>query len=254
MDSLERLKLPPGLVVETIVVDNDADGSASSIAQSRSESLHPLRYTIEPRQNIAHARNRALSEASGEWLVFIDDDEVADEAWISEYLALVEREACDGAFGPVLAEVEQVITPWLDIETFFTRRRHSTGAPVPAADLRTSNALLRRSLFEGRGFDPSFGRTGGSDSELFGRMQSSGARFLWCDDARVVEFVPPERHRLGWLSQRAFRGRCVATRIECSARSTNRGLSAARAIAFAGALLLFAPLAALWGRRRLARV
>jgi succinoglycan biosynthesis protein ExoM len=136
------------------------------------------------------------------------------------------------------------------------RRPHSaaSGVPVPAADLRTSNALLHRSLFEGRGFDPSFGRTGGSDSELFGRMQSSGARFLWCDDARVVEFIPPERHRLGWLSQRAFRGGCVSTRIERSARSTNRGLSAARAIAFAGALLLFAPLAALWGRRRLARV
>jgi glycosyltransferase involved in cell wall biosynthesis len=118
LDSLERLKLPPDLVIETIVVDNDADGSALSIAQSRSDSLRPLLYCIEPRQNIAHARNRALSKACGEWLMFIDDDETADEAWVFEYLALVDREECDGAFGPVLAELKEVVTPWLDIETF----------------------------------------------------------------------------------------------------------------------------------------
>ena len=254
LDSLERLKLPPELVVETIVVDNDADGSASSIAQSRSESLHPFLYCIEPRQNIAHARNRALSEARGEWMMFIDDDEAADEAWISEYLALVDREECDGAFGPVLAELEELATPWLDIETFYTRRSYSTGTPVGLADLYTSNALLHRRLFDDRGFDPSFGLTGGSDSEFFQRMQIYGAHFLWCDEARVVEFIPPERHRLGWLSQRAFRGGCVATRLEHTAGSMSRGYRAARAIAFSGALVLLAPLAALRGRRGLAQV
>jgi succinoglycan biosynthesis protein ExoM len=254
LNSLEQLKLPPELVVETIVVDNDANGSASSVAESRSESLHPFLYFIEPRQNIAHARNRALSEARGEWMMFIDDDEAADEGWISGYLALVEREECDGAFGPVLPTLEESVTPWLDIETFYTRRRYSTGAPVEPADLYTSNALLHRRLFEGRDFDPAFGRTGGSDSHLFRRMQSSGARFLWCDEARVIDFIPPERHRLGWLTQRAFRGGCVATRIEQSAGSMSRGHRAARTIAFSWALLLFAPLAALRGRRRLARV
>jgi succinoglycan biosynthesis protein ExoM len=254
LDSLERLKLPPGLVVETIVVDNDADGSASSIAAPRSNSLYPFRYCVEPRQNIAHARNRALSEARGEWMVFIDDDEAADESWIVQYLALVDREECDGVFGPVLPELEKVTTPWLDVQTFFTRRRYATGTLVGLADLRTSNALVHRRLFDGRGFDPEFGRTGGSDSELFGRMLSSGARFLWCDEARVVEFIPPERHRLGWLTQRAFRGGCVATRLEHSDRSTRRGYRAARAIAFSGALLLLAPLAAMRGRRWLARV
>ena len=85
-------------------------------------------------------------------------------------------------------------------------------------------------------------------------MQSSGAHFLWCDEARVVEFIPPERHRLGWLAQRAFRGGCVATRLECGAGSTSSGYRAARAIASSAALLLLSPLVALRGRRRLARL
>jgi succinoglycan biosynthesis protein ExoM len=254
LGSLERLKLPVGIQIETIVVDNDRDESAASVAKSRSGSLEPIHYCVEPRQNIALARNRALSEASGEWILFIDDDEAADENWITEYLKLVEREPCDGAFGPVLPRLEEVVTPWLDVQTFYSRRRHATGKPLGAGDLYTSNALVRRRLFDERSFDPAFGRTGGEDSKLFGCMLRSGARFLWCDEARVIEFVPPERHRLGWLAQRAFRGGCVYTRM---VRSNAPGDSLKRALRAAVLLCGFAvlaPLAALKGRQSLARV
>jgi succinoglycan biosynthesis protein ExoM len=254
LDSLDRLKIPIGTEVEIIVVDNDRWESAASVAQSRTGSIGPIRYCVEPCQNIALARNRALSQASGEWISFIDDDEVADENWISEYLKLAEREACDGAFGPVLVRLEEVVTPWLDAETFYTRRRHPTGERLAAGDLYTSNALVRRRLFDEHSFDPAFGRTGGEDSEFFGRMLRSGARFLWCDEALVVEFIPPERHRFGWLAQRAFRGGLVYTRL---ARSVGRGGSFGRAIRVLAQLCgfaLLAPLAAFCGRRAMARV
>jgi len=254
LDSIERLKLPSGARIETIVVDNDRDASAASIAEARSCSLEPIRYFVEPRQNIALARNRALAVAAGEWIAFIDDDEVAEERWIDAYLGLVEREPCDGAFGPVLPRLEAVVTPWLDVDTFFAPSHHATGAMLRAGDLYTSNAFLRRRLFDGRAFDPAYGLSGGSDSELFGRMLREGARFVWCDEARVVEFVPPERHRLGWLAQRAFRGGCVHTRI---ARSNARGdllARAVRAFSLLAGFALLAPLAALRGRRSLARV
>jgi len=254
LDSLERLKLPVGVQVETIVVDNDRDASAASIVESRSGSLESIHYCVEPRQNIALARNRALSEASGEWILFIDDDEAADENWITEYLKLVEREPCDGAFGPVLPRLEEVVAPWIDVQTFYAGRRHRTGEPLGAGDLYTNNALVRRRLFDENSFDPAYGLTGGSDSELFGRMSRSGARFLWCDEAEVVEFVPPARHRLGWLAQRAFRGGCVYTRI---ARSDGFGdwlKRALRAVVLICGFALLAPFAALSGRRPVARV
>jgi len=254
LDSLERLKLPVGIQIETIVVDNDRDESAASVAKSRSGSLEPIHYCVEPRQNIALARNRALSEASGEWILFIDDDEAADENWITEYLKLVEREPCDGAFGPVLPRLEEVVTPWLDVQTFYTRRRYATGESLGESHLYTSNALVRRRLFGERSFDPAYGLTGGSDSELFGCMLRSGARFLWCDEARVIEFVPPERHCIGWLAQRAFRGGFVYTHLARSNTSTDflkRALCATARLCGFAALV---PLAALGGRRVLARV
>jgi succinoglycan biosynthesis protein ExoM len=254
LGSLERLKIPIGVRIETIVVDNDFDSTAALIAQSRSGWLEPIHYCVEPRRNIALARNRAVSAASGEWILFIDDDEVADENWIAEYLKLVEREPCDGAFGPVLPRLEEIVTPWLDVQTFYAQRRHATGEPLGAGDLYTSNAMVRRRLFDSRSFDPAYGLTGGSDSELFGRMLRSGARFLWCDEARVVEFVPPQRHRLGWLAQRAFRGGCVHTRIARSSASGDSLKRALRAVVLIGGFAALAPLAALGGRRLLARV
>jgi len=254
LDSLEQLKLPAGLRIETIVVDNDTDSSARPIVEARAAALDPIRYTVEPRRNIALARNRAVAQARGEWIAFIDDDEVADEGWIAAYWDLVERAECDGAMGPVLVQLEAIVTPWLDVETFYTRHRSSTGDSLGPSDLRTGNAWVRRRLFDECRFDPAYGLSGGSDSELFGRMSRSGARFLWCEEARVVEFASPERHCLRWLTQRAFRGGYVHTRLDRVAAPGNDLRRALRALALVVGFGALAPVAALGGRRCLARV
>ncbi len=254
LDSLEQLKLPPGLRIETIVVDNDADAGARPIVEARAATLDPIRYLVEPQRNIALARNRAVEQARGEWIAFIDDDEVADECWIAAYWELIERAECDGAMGPVLTRLEETVTPWLDVETFFTRHRPPAGAALASSDLHTGNAWVRRRLFDECRFDPAYGLSGGSDSELFGRMSRSGARFLWCDAARVVEFAPPERHCLRWLAQRAFRGGYVHTRIVRAAAPGGDLRRALRALALIVGFAALTPVAALGGRRCLARI
>jgi glycosyltransferase involved in cell wall biosynthesis len=250
LESLARLKLPAGVGVEVLVVDNDPERSAAGVAEGFRDFPHPIRWLEEPRRNIAHARNRVVAEAKGRWLAFIDDDEAADEDWLAAYWRCVAACDCDGVFGPVLPRLEENVTPWLDPETFYVRPRHRTGAPLEAAELRTSNAMLRRSLFEDRRFDPAFGRSGGSDTELFGRMRRAGGRFCWCDEARVSEFIPPARHRPGWLAQRAFRGGFVHTRF--AQRRWGRAGAARRGLPRALAALLLCgawlPFAALGGR------
>jgi succinoglycan biosynthesis protein ExoM len=214
LDSLSKQKLPEGIDVEIVVVDNDAAGEARSRAMAVCDAARTARWFVEPRQNIALARNRAVSEAFGRWIAFIDDDEVADENWLAAYWKLVESDAGDGFFGPVLPRIDEVVTPWLDAETFFSRPRHPTGTPLAGTEVSTSNALVRRSLFSEHRFDPAWGRTGGEDVDIFDRMSAAGARFVACDEALVHETIPPRRHRLGWLSQRAFRGGVGFTRLQ----------------------------------------
>jgi succinoglycan biosynthesis protein ExoM len=253
--SLARLKLAAGPTLEILIVDNDPQRSAAATARSLGDFPHLVRWLEEPRRNLAHARNRAIDEASGRWLAFIDDDEIADEHWLAAHWQRAAEGDCDGWFGPVLARLEEDVSGWLDLADFYARPRHPTGTLLGRTSLRTGNAFVRRALFEGRRFDPAFGRSGGEDSELFGRMLRAGARFCWCDEAIVTELVPAARYRLGWLGRRAFRGGVVHTRIE--RRRLGRGPALVRggSRALVG-LLLFAaatPLAALAGRRAAAR-
>ena len=160
-----------------------------------------------------------------------------------------------GWLGPVLPQLERNVTPWLDTESFYSRPRHASGTPVPREELRTGNAFLPRELFEQVRFDPAFGLSGGEDLDLFSRLRASGVRFSWCDEAVVTELVPAERHRLVWLSSRAFRGGVVHTRI--ARRAGRCSVTAAvlpRALAGLAAFTLALPAATLRGRPFGARV
>jgi succinoglycan biosynthesis protein ExoM len=255
LDSLSKQKLPEGIGVEVVVVDNDASGEAQSRAVAVCDAARTARWFVEPCQNIALARNRAVREARGRWIAFVDDDEVVDENWLAAYWKLVERGDGNGFFGPVQARLEEVVTPWLDVETFYSRPRHASGTPIDSTEVSTSNALVQRALFAERRFDPAWGRTGGSDVELFDRMLAAGARFLWCDEALVRETVPPWRHRLGWLSQRAFRGGVGFTRLQRQRRrrgAVSRDLP--RALLALAVFALLLPGSLLGGRAAAARV
>lgn len=255
LTSLRELLLPEGLRVELIVVDNDPDGSAAAVLESF-RGPPELRSFVEPRRNIAHARNRAVEEGRGRWLAFVDDDEVVEPDWLAAYWRQVQAAACDGLFGPVQPRVEKVVTPWLDVERFFSGPCLASGAPVGPREVATNNAFVRADLFADRRFDPHLGLRGGSDTELFARMWRAGAQFRWCQAARVQELIPPGRHRLGWLTRRAFRGGFVTTLLE--QRRLGRGEAARRglprALAALSLLLLGLPIAALAGRAAAARV
>lgn len=66
--------------LEIMVLDN-----APSDESTRQEAtrLPRVRYVREPRPGLNFARNRALQEASGEIIAFIDDDAVADREWLA---------------------------------------------------------------------------------------------------------------------------------------------------------------------------
>jgi len=154
---------------EVIVVDNDAEGTTVERARAARPGADEVRWLVEPVQNIALARNRALEAARGTWVAFVDDDEVSDEHWLAAYWAWAERDAADGFFGPVLPVREATPKTWLDPEDFYSRGRYASGTPLAATDLTTSNALLRRSPFGDRRFDPACGRPRAAPTRSTGR-------------------------------------------------------------------------------------
>ena len=243
--SLGRAKLPAGARVEILVVDNDPNAPGAQPLPDAGGL--PARRLCEPERNIALARNRAVSEARGTWLAFVDDDETVGEDWLAAYLAAAERWACDGFFGPVLARSERpgAGDAWLPI---FGRARFASGTRVGPDTARTSNAFVRRALFDALRFDSAYGRSGGSDSVLFASAMARGAEFRWCDDARVDEWLPPERLSPRWLLRRAFRGGNLHGRLARAKGASAAAAAWLRAGASLATLLAWLPLAWVGGR------
>ena len=253
-ESLSRLKVPDGVRVEVIVVDNDPGSDPADAPDGDAVPPFSLRWLREPRRNIAYARNLAVANARGSWLAFLDDDEVVDERWLVSYWDRAAEGECDGYFGPVLPRVEVWYTPWLD-DSFFERARFATGTRITSLGAHTGNAFVRRVLLRETLFDPAFGRSGGEDTALFRRLAARGARFEWCDEAVVHEAVPIEAHRPGWLGRRAFRGGCVHARVEHElGRVPSRSAAVTQAVAAAGVLGLASAALLVAGRARALRV
>ena len=84
------------------VADNDVLESARAVVlECARDSAVPLRYCVEPEQNIALARNRAVSKAEGELIAFIDDDEFPAKDWLATLYKALVHSASAGVLGPV---------------------------------------------------------------------------------------------------------------------------------------------------------
>lgn len=192
---------------EIIVVDNDELESARSVV-AKLDSYLPIRYLVEPQQNIARARNCAVRSAEGFYIAFIDDDEIASVTWLARMFDVAVATEADAVFGSVKSLAPQNFPGWMMETGMFVRELGPTGGEVRAESYATSNVLVRRSLMSLREnvFDPGLGRTGGSDSECFEWLaRTYDCRFVWCAEATVIEYLEEIRGTWLWHLRRWYR-------------------------------------------------
>lgn len=189
-----------------IVADNDCDRSAQDTVAAFSQSANiAVRYCVEPEQNIALVRNRAIAEADGEFIAFMDDDEVPEEQWLHHLYSACHRFGADGILGPVVPYFDHDPPAWVRKGKFFDRPAHPTSYELKWAECRTGNVLFRRSILpvSEPPFRAHFGAAG-EDMDFFRRMIDAGFIFMWCAEAKVHELVPPARCSRSFLLKRAL--------------------------------------------------
>lgn len=228
-----------------VVIDNDSTRSADAVVQKCQREpvagLPEIVYAVEPNKNIALARNKALSHATGDFIAFIDDDEFPASGWLLNLFRTCERYRVAGVLGPVKPHFEQEPPHWLIKGGFYQRPAHSTGFVMPWQECRTGNVLFRRNILDlTEPFRPEFGM-GGEDQDFFRRMIERGHRFIWCDEAVVYEIVPPARWTRRFMIHRAlFRGRNTFRHRKHRVRNLLRSVIAIPAYALALPVLLLA--------------
>jgi len=189
-----------------VVVDNDENGSAAKVVSSyQSQGRLEFIYLCELERNFAVVRNRAVRAASGDFIAFIDDDEIPEHDWLLRLIETCRRLKCDGVLGPVRPFFEIPPPRWLEKSGLCNRPPHPTGLVLDWQQTRSGNVLLRRDIFEPGGiwFDSAY-RTGGEDVDFFKRAIAAGRKFVWCEEAPAYELVPLERMRLAYHLRRAL--------------------------------------------------
>ncbi|KYC39423.1 glycosyl transferase [Scytonema hofmannii PCC 7110] len=87
---------------EIIVVDNNStDNTATVIKNIQEDGMYPypLKYCFESKQGAAFARQRAVEEARGTLIGFLDDDNYPSLTWVAEAYAFGQAHPKAGAYG-----------------------------------------------------------------------------------------------------------------------------------------------------------
>jgi succinoglycan biosynthesis protein ExoM len=207
------------IYIELVVVDNNHDRRVRTIVEEiAAKAPFPVRYVHEDVASISRARNTGIRAAHGQFVAFLDDDEIATPGWIRALLKTAHATAADLVFGPVKPIFEDGTPPAWDP----TGSRYGTGLALPDGEVApilgefghahrlgvvgAGNVLAGRGcLQDPEPFDPAFGSSGGEDVDFFRRQIGRGRRAAWSKQAVVYEYVPRERAELGYMLRRNFR-------------------------------------------------
>ena len=214
LEGLAALDVPADVALRVVVVDNDPDGSGRAVAEGWAAPAGvDLTYAVEARRGIATARNTsmALAVPGSDAVVLIDDDEVPEPGWLAALVGTWRATGADVVQGPVLPRFEQPPPAWAVQGGYFDRPRFPDRAPMRWAT--SNNTLVRAALLGGAPFDERYNLTGGSDTQLFERLQRDGARIHFAAEAVVHETVPASRVEVGWVLRREYRRGLTLSRV-----------------------------------------
>jgi len=218
--SVVALAIPESVAVDCVVIDNaSTDDTPRTVADAANSALpFPIRRVLESRQGSSFARNRAVDEARGEFIFFIDDDATADRNWLRTMLSALERHRLDAACGMVLPRWSTPPPPWLGPRLWVKLAVHDRaaiesappGAAETLANYFSANVGFRRDAFERFGrFREDIGVVGsnpmsGEDTELFARIIARGGKMGFVRDAIVHHLIGPERMSAEYLRHKSF--------------------------------------------------
>jgi glucosyl-dolichyl phosphate glucuronosyltransferase len=198
---------------EVLVIDNNSSDRTREVVESFAAASPAPRHILETRQGLDHARNRAITEARGEIIVFGDDDILVESDWLTRLTAPF---AADHAhkIGAVGGEVVPVfpdgLPPWVAEWHSPLAFRPDPGPLPPAQSPMGANFAFPKSVFAQHGpFHTALDRSGGNffgggDTEMIHRLRAAGLEIWFVPAARVLHQMPASRTTFRYATRHAF--------------------------------------------------
>lgn len=199
-----------------IVIDNSPTNETANKFRQRFDGQRNIHYFLEKTPGLSNARNVAARLCNSEYIAYIDDDAIADSAWLQSILHAFEK------YGPQAGIVCGKVNPtwpsappqWLPTSLLsaltVVDRGDTMRIAQPGEGFAGTNFSVRvKPLFDLGGFAAFLGRVGdpgvllsNEESHLVERMRAAGYDTIWAPNALVEHLVDEQRLNQVWLRQR----------------------------------------------------
>jgi glucosyl-dolichyl phosphate glucuronosyltransferase len=208
---MQKLRIPPGVEWELLIVNNGCTDETDEVIAKHGKFL-PIRGLFEATPGCASARNKAVAEARGELILWIDDDVLADPEWLAAHHEAAQRWPDAAYFGGLIEPwFERTPPGWilanrkmlegvLALRDFGDDEHYLSADEIPW----TANMAIRAEIFRDSRFDPALGvtRNGGylsAETELVKSLHARGVPGVWVPGARVKHFISKRRLNRGYV-------------------------------------------------------
>lgn len=202
------------LFFELIIVDNNSKDETFDLVKKYSKENVKIKYILESKVGLSHARNRGIKESSGDYLAYIDDDCILPKNWMETANHLIDSKDLDFIGGPVFPFYDKKKPNWFK-DSYLTFEFGSTPRKLSNNEtLIGCNFIFRKSIIEKIGeFRTDLGMKGSQvlyseETELQLRyINSSISKGILYDPALYLHhYARPDKLSLQW-NIKAFIGK-----------------------------------------------
>lgn len=205
---------------EILVIDNNSKDDTFLVVQEFSEKYSNVRYHLERKQGLSHARNQGWKLSKGEYVGYIDDDTKVPEQWVGVAIEIIEKIA-PGVFGGPFYAFYRTAKPIWYKDSYASHEPFKEPRVLnetECVNIYGGNMFFRRELLKkSGGFEPSLGMSGrkvayGEETELMKLISTKMPHEIIYYDPSLYLYhlVQEKKMSLFWIArQRFFQGKYV---------------------------------------------
>ncbi len=216
---------------ELLVIDNQSTDDTRHLCDRLAMVNGAVGYLLETKLGLSVARNAAIRNGRGKFVLFLDDDALAEPGWLAAYrnFFLSPPAARIMAVGGGVIPFYDCQPPqWVDAKQchfdWGDQPLHLAGGGLSGCN----SAYARETVMALGGFDEKLGYQGSfliprEESELQDRLIKAGGECWWLPGAAVQHFVAAQRLTVKSMAMAAFlNGRAAAIHRLKNAQSTGQ--------------------------------
>ena len=212
LQAIVNIDKPRHMEWDMIIVDNGSTDDTQNIINKYSNLL-PIKSIYENSAGLSNARNRGVTEAQGDYIVWTDDDTVPDQGWLLAYEnAFICHPEAILFGGPILPIFVGKPPKWFTTENYWvassvafrnlgkteilldsSSHKIPYGANYAVKTIEQKNVLYSPEL----GVSPNQKRLG-EEIVVFQKLLQQGHGY-WIPAAKLKHIIPPQRQTARYL-------------------------------------------------------